>query len=206
MRLLAFLSLAAGLVTARPATCSEELPAASSDCPTLCIDGINDCNEPWGGCFNVCKPEESPTMPPCSEPTPTLMPIYHDTPTPTAPQSDDCSTRSVCADYVNECGIWYGGCFADCTPWPTFTKRPALRGLRGLCRRSMTTKRVTMTMRTARGPSALTRSMSVGSSMVAVTGTARRIRPLSRPRARPKRMASSRWFCSCPTRELWFHG
>ncbi|KAF3346187.1 hypothetical protein VD0002_g6416 [Verticillium dahliae] len=128
MRLLAFLSLAAGLVTARPATCSEELPAASSDCPTLCIDGINDCNEPWGGCFNVCKPEESPTMPPCSEPTPTLMPIYHDTPTPTAPQSDDCSTRSVCADYVNECGIWYGGCFADCTPWPTFTKPPCPPG------------------------------------------------------------------------------
>ncbi|KAH6700215.1 hypothetical protein EV126DRAFT_30254 [Verticillium dahliae] len=187
MRLLAFLSLAAGLVTARPATCSEELPAASSDCPTLCIDGINDCNEPWGGCFNVCKPEESPTMPPCSEPTPTLMPIYHDTPTPTAPQSDDCALLTA-------------------PPGRPSPSRPALRGLRGLCRRSMTTKRVTMTMRTARGPSALTRSMSVGSSMVAVTGTARRIRPLSRPRARPKRMASSRWFCSCPTRELWFHG
>ncbi|EEY18782.1 predicted protein [Verticillium alfalfae VaMs.102] len=109
MRLLAFLGLAAGLVTALPATCSEELPAASSDCPTLCIDGINECNEPWGGCYNVCNPEESPTMPPCSEPTPTSMPIYHDTPTATASQSDNCSTRSVCADYVNECGIWYGG-------------------------------------------------------------------------------------------------
>lgn len=38
--------------------------------------------------------------------------------------ADNCSTRTVCADYVNDCGIWYGGCFADCKPWPTFTPPP----------------------------------------------------------------------------------
>ncbi|KAM0332187.1 hypothetical protein ACHAQA_002462 [Verticillium albo-atrum] len=122
-RVLALLGLAAGLASALPATCSDE-PPASSDCPTLCIDGINDCGEGWGGCYNVCKPEESPTMPPCSTPTVTKMPIYADTPTLTYTEAEDCSSRTVCADYVNECGVWYGGCFSDCLPWPTFAPPP----------------------------------------------------------------------------------
>ncbi|ORY72110.1 uncharacterized protein BCR38DRAFT_418936 [Pseudomassariella vexata] len=40
------------------------------------------------------------------------------------PVTDDCSTRTVCVDYINDCGLWYGGCFADCAPWPTFTAPP----------------------------------------------------------------------------------
>ncbi|KAK8003923.1 hypothetical protein PG989_003642 [Apiospora arundinis] len=35
-----------------------------------------------------------------------------------------CSTQTVCADYINDCGQMYGGCFSACTPWPTFTPPP----------------------------------------------------------------------------------
>ncbi|KAK8041072.1 hypothetical protein PG994_014079 [Apiospora phragmitis] len=35
-----------------------------------------------------------------------------------------CSTKTVCADYVNACGQMYGGCFSACTPWPSFTAPP----------------------------------------------------------------------------------
>ncbi|KAK7954756.1 hypothetical protein PG996_015563 [Apiospora saccharicola] len=37
---------------------------------------------------------------------------------------DSCSTKTVCADYVNDCGQMYGGCFSACTPWPSFTPPP----------------------------------------------------------------------------------
>ncbi|KAI5815787.1 hypothetical protein BZA77DRAFT_315105 [Pyronema omphalodes] len=46
--------------------------------------------------------------------------------TPTRPESE-CQT--ICADFLNECGYMYGGCFPDprCTggtAWPTFTPPP----------------------------------------------------------------------------------
>ncbi|KXS99537.1 hypothetical protein AC578_4250 [Pseudocercospora eumusae] len=36
------------------------------------------------------------------------------------------SSCTICADYVNDCGIWYGGCFEACSgePWPSFTPPP----------------------------------------------------------------------------------
>ncbi|KAF7192349.1 hypothetical protein HII31_06381 [Pseudocercospora fuligena] len=36
------------------------------------------------------------------------------------------SSCTICADYVNDCGIWYGGCFEACdgAPWPSFTPPP----------------------------------------------------------------------------------
>ncbi|KAK1774134.1 hypothetical protein QBC45DRAFT_53133 [Copromyces sp. CBS 386.78] len=34
---------------------------------------------------------------------------------------DNCSTRTVCIDYVDNCGQTYGGCVPDCKPWPTFS-------------------------------------------------------------------------------------
>ncbi|KAK8101490.1 uncharacterized protein PG998_007095 [Apiospora kogelbergensis] len=37
---------------------------------------------------------------------------------------ESCSTKTVCADYVNECGQMYGGCFSACTPWPSFKAPP----------------------------------------------------------------------------------
>ncbi|KAJ1329736.1 hypothetical protein MN608_06472 [Microdochium nivale] len=55
---------------------------------------------------------------PCSPPHPSIT-----------PPPNPCSSRTVCADYVKTCTeqgistqIWYGGCFPDCTPWPTFTE------------------------------------------------------------------------------------
>ncbi|KAF4453444.1 hypothetical protein F53441_3903 [Fusarium austroafricanum] len=60
-----------------------------TDCPDICIDGINDCGVMWGGCYNICSPESSPTPPPC-KPT-------------------DCP--EVCMDGINDCGVKYGGCY-----------------------------------------------------------------------------------------------
>lgn len=38
----------------------------------------------------------------------TITPTTANPPT-TTPTPDNCSTRTICLDYVNECGIWYGG-------------------------------------------------------------------------------------------------
>ncbi|GKT42238.1 uncharacterized protein ColSpa_02419 [Colletotrichum spaethianum] len=42
-------------------------PSGAADCPrTMCIDGINtECSIRWGGCYDMCKPNMRPTMPPC---------------------------------------------------------------------------------------------------------------------------------------------
>jgi len=42
----------------------------------------------------------------------------------TSTTASDCSSRTVCWDGINECGMMYGGCFPDCTPWPTFEPPP----------------------------------------------------------------------------------
>ncbi|KAK2016368.1 hypothetical protein LZ32DRAFT_601593 [Colletotrichum eremochloae] len=49
-----------------------------------------------------------PPSPPTAEPTPI----------------EACSTRTICRDFINECGQMYGGCHNVCRPWPTFTKPP----------------------------------------------------------------------------------
>jgi hypothetical protein len=36
----------------------------------------------------------------------------------------NCSAQTVCADYLNECGQTYGGCFSACKPYPSFTAPP----------------------------------------------------------------------------------
>ncbi|CAF3577988.1 hypothetical protein FGSG_05609 [Fusarium graminearum PH-1] len=57
-------------------------PLSSYDpCPTICQDGVNDCGESWGGCWDICKSEESPTPPPCTATyTPTIPTITSDPP------------------------------------------------------------------------------------------------------------------------------
>lgn len=70
-------------------------------------------------CWNICH-ETQPTPPKCTKldgpyytvtPTPTPTPFgkrdKSHKPTPTS--SSNCSTRTVCADYINECGLMYGG-------------------------------------------------------------------------------------------------
>lgn len=44
----------------------------------------------------ACVPNPGTTTPPTSVPTTTTT-------------KDNCSTRTICLDYVNECGMWYGG-------------------------------------------------------------------------------------------------
>ncbi|KAI3537662.1 hypothetical protein CSPX01_10027 [Colletotrichum filicis] len=125
-------------------------PSNAADCPrTMCLDGINpECGIRWGGCYDMCQPQMKPTMPPCkstlskstisktfepsfTRPTrPSLPPTRSPTITRAPPSLttlpttavDNCSTRSVCVDYINECGQWYGGCHADCKPWPSYSK------------------------------------------------------------------------------------
>lgn len=40
-----------------------------------------------------------------------------------SPISSPTCSSTLCADYINSCGIWYGGCYAACPglPTPTFT-------------------------------------------------------------------------------------
>ncbi|PWW75897.1 hypothetical protein C7212DRAFT_280443 [Tuber magnatum] len=99
-------------------------PTTSSTTATcsrsICVDNVNECGQMFGGCFldPVCTGGTKwPTFtkPPCNSTT-------------TTSASTTC-TRVICADYINECGQMYGGCFPDpaCTggtAWPTFSKPP----------------------------------------------------------------------------------
>ncbi|ETS80022.1 hypothetical protein PFICI_07551 [Pestalotiopsis fici W106-1] len=96
-------------------------PAEPPKCPqTICVDKISPCGVKYGSCYDICDadPRVRPTPPPCPASYSSALL------TTSSFSADNCSTRTVCADYINECGIWYGGCFADCTPWPTFSKPP----------------------------------------------------------------------------------
>ncbi|KAK2056498.1 hypothetical protein LY76DRAFT_518325, partial [Colletotrichum caudatum] len=59
---------------------------------------------------------------PTSWPPSPTKPPSHPNPKPTP--SDSCSTRTICRDFINECGQMYGGCHSDCQPWPSFTAPP----------------------------------------------------------------------------------
>ncbi|WDK10636.1 hypothetical protein CGRA01v4_01915 [Colletotrichum graminicola] len=46
---------------------------------------------------------------------------------PVAPRPSvigDCSTVTICRDFINTCAIKYGGCHSICRPWPTYTAPP----------------------------------------------------------------------------------
>ena len=108
-------------------TTSTSAIPTSSPCPTICVDYVNECGMMYGGCF----PEPACTggtawpsfpKPPCPTTISTASTASSSTPT-----VSPCPT--ICADYINECGQMYGGCFPDpaCTGgtvWPTFTKPP----------------------------------------------------------------------------------
>ncbi|EME76867.1 uncharacterized protein MYCFIDRAFT_83965 [Pseudocercospora fijiensis CIRAD86] len=59
--------------------------------------------------------------------TPVPVSETSDGPTSTLDSSSATSSScTICADYVNDCGIEYGGCFEACSgePWPSFTPPP----------------------------------------------------------------------------------
>ncbi|RGP72539.1 hypothetical protein FSPOR_2589 [Fusarium sporotrichioides] len=68
----------AGLVVAAPLS-------SHPPCATICQNGVNDCGEAWGGCWDICKPEESPTPPPCTSTYTPIIPTITSDPIITLP-------------------------------------------------------------------------------------------------------------------------
>ncbi|KAL2023254.1 hypothetical protein VTK56DRAFT_3377 [Thermocarpiscus australiensis] len=127
--------LLGALAAAVPVTNVDE-PCQSQ---TICIDAINSCGIKYGGCYDVCKPSAKPIPPTCPSTAtvhgPTTTQKTYPGPTRTKKHTTTNKTtqvsttakacpRTICWDGINECGQMYGGCFPDCTPWPTFTPPP----------------------------------------------------------------------------------
>ncbi|KAI5778764.1 hypothetical protein EDC01DRAFT_756553 [Geopyxis carbonaria] len=97
---------------------------------TRCEDYFDDCGHTWGGCYVV--PSCGGTKPVWEKPT--CVPT---TTTTTTVPTDDASC-TLCADYFDECGHTWGGCYRvpecggtvpvftspGCTPTPTPTPTP----------------------------------------------------------------------------------
>ncbi|KAG5953370.1 hypothetical protein E4U57_005476 [Claviceps arundinis] len=83
-------------------------------CQEKCFSGMNECGVYYESCFNPCR-EPPPQVPLCKIITKEAKLPPREVPTPSP--TDDCSTRIICVDAINECGIMYGGCFPDCGPW-----------------------------------------------------------------------------------------
>lgn len=111
-----------------PPCSTASLSTSTDDCSTrtVCADYVNECGQAYGGCFSACTPWPTFSKPPCTSTASVATPVTTPVPVVTPPSSNspDCHSQTVCADYVNECGQAYGGCFSACTPWPTFTAPP----------------------------------------------------------------------------------
>lgn len=97
-------------------TSSSSTLSASASCQlTVCADHVNECGLMYGGCYPACSgyPTPSFSVPPCPTTSSSSDPI------PTA----SC-TLTMCADYINECGMMYGGCYPACSGYPTPTYVP----------------------------------------------------------------------------------
>ncbi|RMY48645.1 hypothetical protein D0865_07962 [Hortaea werneckii] len=93
----------------------------TSSCPsTVCAAYINTCSQIYGGCYAACSGFATPTFspPPCIT-QPRQEHRFAGTST------SSCES-TVCADYINSCGIRYGGCYAACSGFtkPSFTPPP----------------------------------------------------------------------------------
>ena len=114
---------------------------------TICADSINTCGQTYGGCYPACGNYTTPsfTDPGCSStisssttsctstvvkspftPTTTsctsgMVTSLSKPSTSSTPCSTDC-TQTVCVDYINSCGLMYGGCFPYCSGYtiPSF--------------------------------------------------------------------------------------
>ena len=93
-------------------------PASSAETcqSSTCAEFINTCGQTYGGCYLACPRY--------------TIPVYSDPgcPLPTAEERRQSTTFSacsstICVDYINDCGIRYGGCFPACTGYttPSFT-------------------------------------------------------------------------------------
>lgn len=113
-----------GCPTTTPSTVSlttSSVPSSSICTTQLCVDYINECGRLYGGCYYDCPGSTTPifTDPGC--PTTTTPPVI--TPSSGSATISTTCTNYLCADYINNCGIWYGGCYYDCpgSTTPVFT-------------------------------------------------------------------------------------
>ena len=99
--------------------------ATSSDksCPTVCIDGISDCGERFGGCIPLCKGDPLPKWSTSACPTTTPTPKVEKRDLAPKPTSIEKNCPTVCIDGISDCGERFGGCVPHCPgePWPTFS-------------------------------------------------------------------------------------
>ncbi|KAF1826756.1 uncharacterized protein K489DRAFT_124866 [Dissoconium aciculare CBS 342.82] len=97
---------------------------------TICADYVNECGQWYGGCYAACPDSPKPTFtpPPCTKTTTTSKATTTSKPASKKSSTATC-TQTICADYINECGQWYGGCYAACPglPKPTFTPPPCTK-------------------------------------------------------------------------------
>jgi hypothetical protein len=111
-------------------------PEPTSCFLTLCVDNVNTCGQMYGACFPACGNYTTPSFadPGCPSTTSTSttsctagMVTSPSKPSTTAstPSSSTC-TQTACADYINSCGMMYGGCFPYCegSTFPTFSPPP----------------------------------------------------------------------------------
>ena len=92
-------------------------PSPSETCQSsACAEFINTCSQTFGGCYLACPGYTIPTFPDPGCPTPSFELRKPGT------TSSACSNTN-CIDYINACGIRYGGCFPACTGYttPSFT-------------------------------------------------------------------------------------
>ncbi|KAK3336554.1 hypothetical protein B0T19DRAFT_42744 [Cercophora scortea] len=118
-------------------TTSPSPTPTPTDCEprTICVDAINACGVRYGGCYDMCDESAKPVAPLCAvDPnavsttsTTATVPVPTTVAPPTTSDSGCPGAGSgmlVCADWINACGMMYGGCFKDCKPWPTFVAPP----------------------------------------------------------------------------------
>ncbi|KAI5858483.1 hypothetical protein BZA05DRAFT_381378 [Tricharina praecox] len=113
---------AAAVVSSKTKAKPSTITTMTASCQSICADYINECGSTYGGCFADPKCTGGTAWPTFTAPACNSTTI-----TEILPSTTPCPT--ICADYINDCGSMYGGCFPDpkCTggtAWPTFTPPP----------------------------------------------------------------------------------
>ncbi|KAF2769611.1 hypothetical protein EJ03DRAFT_246528, partial [Teratosphaeria nubilosa] len=98
----------------------------SSPCASIqCLDFLNPCGQMYGGCFPACG--NSYTTPAFSDPgcpaTTTTAAAATEARIAAALAATSTCDSTACVDKINDCGVRYGACYADCEGYatPTFT-------------------------------------------------------------------------------------
>lgn len=111
---------------------------ASSCKNRSCFDYVNECGKPYGGCVDMCGGTfswPSFTKPAC--PATAAVQQAQVTGAPAALQFSSAArlgpavtrtttgcSETICIDAINDCGIWYGGCFPICSGYPRPSPTP----------------------------------------------------------------------------------